>query len=568
MANLPRQVLCTRSQNLVTPHAQSQLLLCISPIAESLFPHPLSSCVYDLYRAYSSSLFLPEAMTVGPTIGTGLFVGTGQALAVGGPASLILAYIFISGLVFCLTTAIAEISTHSLARNGAMIAHTYHYTSNHIGFAISYLRWIALSVMVPFEVTTAMVNLGLWEPGSSIALRMGAVMGLIFIFNMLPDKIFRRTQALFTGIKVVTAVGLIMISFYLAIRASQPNAIVGGFEYWNDPGAFNQFLLRGDGGRLLGLLYCILCSTITFVFVPELTVQRAEQHDSEPGNSIFRSTRNGNIVMFFLYTMSALATTTMSPFDDQSLTNEGAGAGLSPYVVGANDSEIHLLPVIVTGAIFLSSVASGRSFLHLSSRMLSSMAETGHAPAMFMVRNRWNVPYMAVAISAGFAWLTYLSMATSSSRVFNYLMFFITTSGYLSWMCSCISYLQFRRVVNKAEILPVHRSFVQPYGAWFALVVSLLLTTLNLLQIVVAPVPQFNPFNAVPAYLAVGMFGLMYGGHRLITAVRKKSAQLEAPPVEVRGELDEEQSQEQVIEMQMHRREDERPVTPTPHAFP
>ncbi|KAL4957147.1 amino acid permease/ SLC12A domain-containing protein [Aspergillus filifer] len=489
-------------------------------------------------------------MTIGPTIGTGLFVGTGQALAVGGPASLILSYIFISGLVFCLTTAIAEISTHSLARNGAMIAHTYHYTSSHVGFAISYLRWIALAVMVPFEVTTAMVNLRLWEPGSSIALRMGAVMGVIFIFNMLPDNIFRRTQALFTGIKVVTAVGLIIISFYLAIRASQPNAIVGGFEYWNNPGAFNQFLLRGGGGRLLGLLggggrllgllYCILCSTITFVFVPELTVQRAEQHDSEPENSIFRSTRNGNLVMFFLYILSALATTTMSPFNDQSLTNEGTGAGLSPFVVGAIDSEIHLLPVVVTGAIFLSSVASGRSFLHLSSRMLSSMAETGHAPAMFMVRNRWNVPYMAVAISAGFAWLSYLCMVTSSSRVFNYLMFFITTSGYLSWICSCISYLRFRRVVNKAEILPVHRSFIQPYGAWFALVISLLLTTLNLLQIIVAPVPQFNPFNAVPAYLAVGMFGLMYGGHRLITAVRRKSAQLEAPPVEVRGDLEEE----------------------------
>ncbi|KAL4931290.1 putative proline permease [Aspergillus undulatus] len=501
-------------------------------------------------------------MTVGPTFGTGLFVGTGQALAVGGPASLILSYIFISALVFCLTTAIAEISTHSLSRNGAMIAHTYHYISDHIGFSISYLRWTALAVMVPFEITTAMVNIGLWEPGSDIALRMGGVMGVLFVFNMLPDKLFRRTQALFTGIKIATSVGLIIISFYLAIRSGSPGAVVGGFEYWNDPGAFNQFLLRGDTGRLLGLLYCLLCSTITFVFIPELTVQRAEQHDSEPGNSIFRSARNGNIVMFILHIMSALATTTMSPYDDQRLTNDRMGQGLSPFVIGMDDSQIKLLPALVTGLIFLSSVASGRSFLHLSSRMLSTMAETGHAPAMFMIRNRWNVPYMSVAISAGFAWLAFLCMITSSSRVYNYLMLFITTSGYLSWMCSCISYLRFRRVINKAEILSVHRSFVQPYGAWFGLVVSLVLTTLNLLQVAVAR--EFNPFNAIPAYLAVGMFGFMYGGHRLITAVRKKSAHLEGPPVEVRGETVEEQSQEQVIEMQMRRPEDERPTTRTP----
>ncbi|KAL4783670.1 amino acid permease/ SLC12A domain-containing protein [Aspergillus varians] len=502
-------------------------------------------------------------MTVGPTLGTGVFVGTGQALAAGGPASLIFSYIFISALVYFVTTAIAEISSHSLSRNGAMIAHTYHYTSSHLGFSIAYLRWIALAVLVPFEVTTAMVNLALWEPGSRVALRIGAIMSIILFFNMLPDKVFRRSQAFFTGIKFVTTIGLSTVSFYLAIRATQPGATVGGFEYWRQPGPLNEFLFRGDLGRILGMLYCVLCSTVSFVFIPELTVQRAEQLVSEPGSSIFRSTRNSNFIMFVLYIVSSLATTVMSPYDDPSLTNGGAGAGLSPYVVGANASGIHLLPVLVTGLIFLSSVASGRSFLHLSSRMLSSMAETGHAPAMFMIRNRWNVPYMSVAITAGFTWLTYLCMAMSSSAVHNYLMFFVTTSGYLSWMCSCVSYLRFRELCNKAEILPMHQSFVQPFGTWFALITSILLTLLNLLQITIAPVYQFNPQNAIPGYVAVGMFGLMYGGHRVITAIRKKSAQLKANLVEVRGEVNEDQSDDRALEMQTRVRE-ERLTTPTP----
>lgn len=503
-------------------------------------------------------------MTVVPTLGTGVFVGTGQALAAGGPAPLIFSYVFISALVYCVTTAIAEISTHSLTRNGAMITHAYHYTSNHIGFSICYLRWIALAVLVPFEVTTAMVNLALWEPGSSIALRMGAVIAVIFFFNMLPDKIFRRSQAFFTGLKFITTIGLIIVSFYLAIRASQPDAMVGGFEYWNQPGPFNEFLLRGDLGRFLGLLYCILCSTITFAFIPELTVQRAEERDSEPGNNIFRSTRNSNLVMFVLYAVGALATTVMSSHDNQSLTNSGTGAGLSPYVVGVNDSGIHFLPAVATGLIFLSSVASGRSFLHLSSRMLSSMAETGHAPAMFMFRNRWNVPYLSVGITAGFTWLAYLCLATSSSAVYNYLMFFITTSAYLSWICSCISYIQFRRVVQKAAILPLHRSFVQPFGTWFALITSVILTLLNLVQITVAPRSHFNPRNAIPGFVATGLFGLMYGGHRLVTAIRKKSAELDTPPVETRGGLDGGQSRGAAIEMRTRGREDEGPTAPTP----
>ncbi|KAL4996960.1 amino acid permease/ SLC12A domain-containing protein [Aspergillus recurvatus] len=503
-------------------------------------------------------------MTVGPTLGTGVFVGAGQALAAGGPASLIIAYVFISAMTYCVTTAIAEISTHSITRNGALFAHNYHYTSSHVGFAIAYLRWIGLSLLVPFEVTAGMVHLGLWEPSASLALRMGGMMLVIFFFNMLPEKYFRRSQTLFTGIKFLATIGLAIVSFYLAIRASQPGAIVGGFEYWANPGPFAEFLLLGDLGRFLGLLFCILCSTISFAFLPELSVQIAEDRDSEPGNSILRYTRNSNLIMFILYILSTLTTTLMAPYDDLRLTNEGVGAGLSPYMVGLVDSKIRLLPAVGGALIFLSSVASGRSFLNLASRMLSAMAETGHAPALFMIRNRWNVPYMSVAISAGFTWLCFLCMAISSSAVYNYLMFFITTVGYVSWVCSLAAYLRFRRVVKKSELMPLHRSFIQPFGAYFALGVCVLLIMLNLAQVIVAPRHGLNPLNGIPAHIALHLFGLFYGGHRLVVAVRKKAARLDARVVEYRGDLDEDQPQDQVIEMEEVQAQGS--TRPTPHA--
>ncbi|KAL4979947.1 amino acid permease/ SLC12A domain-containing protein [Aspergillus desertorum] len=508
-------------------------------------------------------------MTVGPTLGTGLFVGTGQALAIGGPASLIIAYVFLSAITYCVTTAVAEISTHSFNRNGALLAHNYHYTSSHMGFAIAYLRWIGLSLLVPFEVTAGMVHLGLWEPSMSLALRMGGMMFVIFFFNMLPEKFFRRSQALFTGVKFLATIGLAIISFYLAMNASQPGSIVGGFEYWVDPGPFAEFLLLGNTGRFFGLLFCVLCSTTSFAFLPELTVQIAEDRDSEPGNSIFRYTRNSNLVMFILYLLSTLSTTVMAPYDDLRLSNEGVGAGLSPYMVGFVDSKIRFLPAVGGGLIFLSSVASGRSFLNLASRMLSTMAETGHAPALFMIRNRWNVPYMSVAISAGFTWLCFLCMVISSSAVYNYLMFFITTTGYVSWVCSLLAYLRFRRVVMKSKIMPLHRSFVQPFGTYLALGTSVSLIMLNLAQVIVAPDHGLNPLNGIPAHIALHLFGLFYGGHRLVAAIRKKAAQLDTPVVECRGNLDEGQAQDQVIEMEevrAQRREDERSTIRAPRA--
>jgi hypothetical protein len=37
--------------------------------------------------------------------------------------------------------------------------------SKSLAFASAYLRWYTLALFVPYEITSAMVNLGLWKPG-------------------------------------------------------------------------------------------------------------------------------------------------------------------------------------------------------------------------------------------------------------------------------------------------------------------------------------------------------------------------------------------------------------------
>lgn len=58
-------------------------------------------------RKVSSNLCLPSCKG---SIGTGLFVGSGQTLARGGPAFILGSYIFMSFLVLCLVTGIGELS--------------------------------------------------------------------------------------------------------------------------------------------------------------------------------------------------------------------------------------------------------------------------------------------------------------------------------------------------------------------------------------------------------------------------------------------------------------------------
>ena len=82
-----------------------------------------------------------QMIALGGTIGTGLFVGSGQTLALGGPAFILVCYILMTGLVYCIVTAITEVATYLPVHGGTMSYYGYRYVSRSMGFATGYLYW-------------------------------------------------------------------------------------------------------------------------------------------------------------------------------------------------------------------------------------------------------------------------------------------------------------------------------------------------------------------------------------------------------------------------------------------
>jgi AAT family amino acid transporter len=53
-----------------------------------------------------------QMIAIGGTIGTGLFLGTGKSLATGGPASMLIAYFIVGGIVFVTMLSLGEMATY------------------------------------------------------------------------------------------------------------------------------------------------------------------------------------------------------------------------------------------------------------------------------------------------------------------------------------------------------------------------------------------------------------------------------------------------------------------------
>lgn len=111
-----------------------------------------------------------QMMALGGTIGTGLFVGSGQALALGGPAFLFASYIIVAFLVFFIVTAISEVASYLPVHGGSMSYYGYRYVSSSLGFSMGYLYWYSLGILVPYEITAASLVIGYWDPEGHISI--------------------------------------------------------------------------------------------------------------------------------------------------------------------------------------------------------------------------------------------------------------------------------------------------------------------------------------------------------------------------------------------------------------
>lgn len=73
-------------------------------------PHNSSHHVNADKLARNLSARQVQMIAIGGTIGTGLFLGTGKALATGGPASMLIAYAICGGIVFVTMLCLGEMA--------------------------------------------------------------------------------------------------------------------------------------------------------------------------------------------------------------------------------------------------------------------------------------------------------------------------------------------------------------------------------------------------------------------------------------------------------------------------
>ncbi|KAJ3578414.1 hypothetical protein NPX13_g2152 [Xylaria arbuscula] len=476
-----------------------------------------------------------QMIALGGTIGTGLFVGSGQALSRGGPLFMLLAYIFITVLVYGVATATGEMSAYLPLPGTTVGSLGDRFVSKSLGFTLGWLYVYICALTVPAEINATVLVLDYWNPPLSPAVWITIVGIVVFLCNFLPVTVYGEAEFWFASTKVIGIVGLLTLSVILFFGGG-PSHEPLWFSNWDIGGATKSYILDGSAGRLIAIISVTTYSVYAFAFAPELLVATSGEMES-PRRNIPTATKRYFYRLVIFYILGALAIGIIVPSTNPNLLNGTTSAASSPWAIGINLAGIPILGHVVNAIIVLSAWSAANSYFYLASRALYSMAVVGNAPKIFSRCTRQGVPIYAAIAVALVSTLAYINVSAGGVKVFNWFLNIINTGAFQSWICCCIIYLRFRKATALQAVTDLpYRSRFQPYGAWVSGISFLILMLLNGLTVFLPG--HWNVSNFLTAYIGIPLFLVVYFGHKF-TAGKHDSWAYTATEVDLLTGLDE-----------------------------
>ncbi|KAF9696377.1 hypothetical protein EKO04_005427 [Ascochyta lentis] len=405
-------------------------------------------------------------IAIGGAIGTGLIIGTGKALAQSGPGSILIAYTSVGFLVYVVMTALGEMAAW-IPHSSGFAGYATRFCDPALGFALGWTYWCKYIITTPNQLTASALIIQEWVSAKKVNPGIFILIFLVLIcsINYFGIKFFGELEFWLSSIKVIVIVGVILLSFILAVGGGPGPAT--GFKYYKKPGAFKEYIDTGDAGRFYGFWSSLVNAVFAYLGTELIGVTVGEAQN--PRKTIPRAIKLTFYRILFFYCLAVFFLGMLVPYDSPQLAfanKEKAKASASPFVVAIKIAGIKALPDILNACILIFTFSASNSDLYIASRTIYGLAEEGHAPKIFKWTDKRGVPVPALAISALFCCTAFMNAADDSTVVFGYFVNLTTIFGLLSWISLLVSHIYFVRARHAQGITKDQMAYVAPFGLW------------------------------------------------------------------------------------------------------
>ncbi|CAH2808850.1 MAG: Uncharacterized amino acid permease, GabP family [uncultured Paraburkholderia sp.] len=389
-------------------------------------------------------------MSLGCAIGTGLFVGTGNAIGVAGPAVLV-AFGYASILVVLIIRMIGEMAAAN-PNSGALSVYVGQALGPTAGITVGWLWWLTMVISIASEATATSVILhAYWSSLPQWMLALGFVGGFTII-NLAGSSKFGEMEFWFAGLKIAVIIAFVGVG--LAI-------VAGIIPHVPSPGLSNLF---NHGGfmptGLTGVGAALLIVTFTYGGTEIIAIAAAETED--PKRNVSKAIRSMvyRIVIFFVIPVAIMVM--VLPWNSTDLK-----AG--PFVAILKLGGIPGVQTLMTVTIALALLSSLNANIYGALRLIFSLAERGSAPRRFTQLAANRVPRAAMLASVAFGFVAVAMNYLWPETVLMLLLNAVGSVNLILWASAIVSQIILRRRADKdpSVELPV-KMLAFPYLSYLA----------------------------------------------------------------------------------------------------
>lgn len=365
-------------------------------------------------------------VAVGGSIGTGLLLGSGTAIKNAGPA-VIVSYV-ISALV-CWTVALAmgEMSAMHPAA-GSFGVYAELYLNDWAGFVARYSYWFSVVIAIGSEVVAAGTYMQAWFPKVPVVTWMIVFGLLLLLVNFFPVGDYGTFEYWFAFIKVLT------IFVFIVIGA----ALLAGAKVHPQYAASGGFAPNGWKAAFLAVSFGLY----SFLGIEMVAISSGE---ARSGAEVSKATRISFAMLVFLYVGAMAVLVGVMPW-------RNAGVAQSPFVTVFNVAGISAAGTIMNLVVLSAALSGANASLYVTSRMLFSLARSGHAPRRLGVLNSHGVPMPALMASMVGIVIAIFVQEYAPEKAYLYIIGAALFGGMLAWLISLAAHVRFRKAISRQQL--------------------------------------------------------------------------------------------------------------------
>ncbi|CAF1208390.1 unnamed protein product [Rotaria sordida] len=450
-------------------------------------------------------------IALGGTIGTGLFLASGQALASSGPGGSLISYVLVSIMVYFVMTSLAELSTQ-YPISGSFNTYGSRFVDEAFGFALAYNYYFSWVTTIAGELVAAGIIVQFWLPNSPSVVWSLLGMTIMFVLNAFTVKGYAEAEYWFAMIKVLTVVMFIIIGILVDSGVLGHDKI--GIRNWKIDGAP---FYKGFGG--------IITTSIVsgFAFQGTEAVGIAAGESANPRRDVPRA-MNGTIwriILFFVGSIIIMGL--VIPYNDPNLAHNDdvKNVAVSPFTLVFIKSGLKPAVHIMNAVILTTILSAGNSGLYVCTRVLYALANEGKAPKKFAYLTRTGIPIWCLVFTTFVSTVLFGLSFIGNKIIYQWLVNITGVMGFIAWFGISLAHWRFRR----AFILQGYSLNDLIYKALFFPVGPILASLLICISVLGQGYSAFttHPFNFsnfLSAYITIPVFLVIYFVYKFVKKTR------------------------------------------------